>query len=181
VKTIGVALVAVLACVGCSKTASPSEPTRSSATRLRPYVLMSHKVRPEKPYVDAQRDVYTVAHGDVLLTVLYDRSQVNTSAPGFSVIAPGVDTWKFLISHSYYHDPDLSQIPEVGGQIAECVTHPDETNGSQLIISRQPTSEPCMVRVGNELQYEPEPNAGRFDSVEFTIESETVAGAHPTQ
>lgn len=76
--------------------------------------------------------------------------------------------------HSYYSDPDLSQVPEVGVEILQCIVHPSEVHANEVIIAVQPTPAPCMVRIGSELQYEPMPNAGRYDNVIFDVVSENL-------
>ena len=114
---------------------------------------------------------YTVRHGRVVMKVEYSESQT-------SVCTGGADFLKCLATglhlHTrdgvYPHDADLSQVPEVGLSIKQCVM---TTDNGELVIAIQPTPEPCMMQNGNTLYYEPSPNGPiLFAYVTFDITSE---------
>lgn len=151
--------------VGCNK--SRSGPKMD-------YVITEHHIIPASDS-DVQRDEYTVRHGDAILTVLYSESQSN-SAPFDPSNLEKQTLPKPKDLHSFYYrgDVDLSQVPEVGTPIRQCITHKNEFHGDELVIAVQPTPDPCMTRNGSMLQYEPEPNAGRYTHVDFEIVSERM-------
>lgn len=145
----------------------------SSNQVLPPYVITKHRIAPQTD--DAQRDEFTIIHGNAVLTVWYYGSQTNSSPDDGSFSMDQIlKNPKVLQSHRYWPDADLSQVPEVGTTIRQCITHKDKFHGDDRVIATQPTSEPCMIRIGNKLQYEPSPNAGRFTYVMFDIVSERL-------
>jgi hypothetical protein len=150
--------------VGCSSVTRPSQP------REDVFVITAHSIIEAKfdaqGVIIPQEDDYTVTVGNDVMKVKYAESQTTTAEPGDS---PGTG----LHLHKSYHDPDLSQIPQVGTPILKCEmdTQKPLPDGS-LAIAVQPTPAPCMVQIGDTLQYEPRPNAGDFTYVNFDIISE---------
>jgi hypothetical protein len=153
--------VALVAIYGC-KVHTP-EASRSIDPTEKTYVITAHEV------VDAglssQEDDYTVGYGLDVLRVRYSSSQTSSAKPGDF---PGTG----LHEHRSGHDPDLSQVPQVGTPIRRCKVSADVTPDGDPIIDRQPTSDPCMIQFGDTLQYEPSPNAGNFTYVSFDVLSE---------
>jgi len=148
--------ITVLSIAGCSKPASSTDV----------YVILTHTVvRSEQP---TQEDDYTVKYGSDVLKVKYARSQTSTWKPGD---APGTG----LHDHSVYDNPDLSQVPQVGVPIRRCeMDYKNPMSDGSLAIAIQSTPAPCMVQIGDILEYEPSPNAGAFTFVAFDILSEKV-------
>ena len=68
----------------------------------------------------------------------------------------------------------MSQVPEVGVQIKQCLLSKTPDNDGDPVIAIQPTPEPCITQNGNTLHYEPAPNAGNFTYVKFDIISERM-------
>jgi hypothetical protein len=140
------------------------------------YVITEHRVIQVS---DIQRDEYSVRHGDAVLTVMYSESQTNSAPfdPPNSMNQILANP-KVLHFHQYGTNgvsaADLSQVPEVGIPILQCVTHKNELHGDEVVIAVQPTPEPCMARNGSILHYEQEPNAARGTYVNFDIVSERV-------
>jgi hypothetical protein len=120
------------------------------------------------------RDEYTITHNDVVLTARYFESQTNSSPSGSNTMEQLSKDPKIQHAHRFGDDANLSQIPEVGQPIRQCVTHKNELHGDEITVAVQPTPDPCMVRFGNLLQYEPTPNAARFTYVTFGVVSEHV-------
>lgn len=108
-----------------------------------------------------------VVYGADVLNVKYSSSQISSAKPDDF---PGTG----LHRHSYYSNPDLSQVPPAGVPIRACLMDKDRDTDGDLIIAVQPTPAPCMARIGDTLQYEPSPNAGNFTYVDFDIISERV-------
>lgn len=156
--------------VGCDKTRRLDPKTN--------YVITEHRVIPASDS-DVQRDEYTVRHGDAVLTVMYSESQTNSAPfdPPNSMNQILANP-KVLHFHQYGTNAvsaaDLSQVPEVGIPILQCVTHKNELHGDEVVIAVQPTSDPCLIRNGSMLHYELEPNAARGTYVNFEIVSERV-------
>jgi len=140
------------------------------------YVITEHRVIQAS---DIQRDEYSVRHGDAVLTVMYSESQTNSAPfdPPNSMNQILANP-KVLHFHQYGTNgvsaADLSQVPEVGIPILQCVTHKNELHGDEVVIAVQPTSDPCLIRNGSMLHYELEPNAARGTYVNFEIVSERV-------
>jgi hypothetical protein len=149
--------------VGCSGV-KPSTPLEDV------FVITAHTVVEAKNDAEGvlipQEDDYTVTVGNDVMKVKYSESQTSTAKPGDS-LGSG------LRLHQSYHDPDLSQIPQVGTPILKCVMDTQNPlHDGSLAIAVQPTPAPCMVQIGDTLQYEPRPNAGDFTYVNFDIISE---------
>jgi hypothetical protein len=155
--------------VGCNK--SKSDPKTD-------YVITEHHVIPESNS-DVERDEYTVRHADAILTVRYFESQTNSAPfdPQNSmkqILAnPKVLQWHFYGAGGA-SAPDLTQVPEVGVPIRQCVTHKNELHGDEDVIAVQEIPDPCMIRKGPMLHYEPEPNAARGTFIHFEIVSERL-------
>jgi hypothetical protein len=129
---------------------------------LSQYVIVAHKGYD-----------YTVRHGRVLMKVTYAESQRSTAKPGDF---PGTGLHRHSRDGVYPNGPDLSQVPEVGLRIKQCVLSktPDH-DGDPVIIAIQPTPEPCMVQNGNTLRYEISPDGSSlFTYVNFGIISEQL-------
>lgn len=162
---IGAVLVAGLA--GCARpvTSSPERPV---------FTIIEHHTIPASDS-EVEREEYTVRHGNEILTVLYNDSQTSTAKPG--------DIAGFGLHHHSYTSvnegrSDLSQIPEVGVPILQCVLSEEKMSDGSPIIATQPSSAPCMIVIGNNLQFEPAPNGPvHFTYVDFNITSEREAGA----
>ena len=151
--------IAVLTLVtGCKSKASHSSQPFTS------YVITEHKVIPPTGS-SLQVDEYTVVYGVDILKVKYSSSQTSSAKPG-DFFGTG------LHPHSYYSNPDLSQVPQVGVPIRRCELSKNVMPDGSPIIATQPTPEPCMVQIGDTLQYEPSPNAGAATYVDFDILSE---------
>jgi S1-C subfamily serine protease len=130
------------------------------------YVITAHTSVPTDRYSNLRDELYTIVHGAEILKVRYNESQTSSARPGD---LPRIH-WHFS-----YTNPDLSQIPAVGVAIRACLMSKDRTPDGGPIIAQQPTPAPCMVRIGNVLQYEPSPNSGDITYVYFDILSETTA------
>jgi hypothetical protein len=142
--------------VGCGS--KPSQPTTF-------YVITEHRVIPPTE-LDVQRDEYTVRYASDVLKVKYSESQTTSAKPG-DPIGSG------LHRHDYSSNPDVSQVPQVGVPIRRCDLSKDKMPDGGPIIAHQPTPEPCMVQIGDNLQYEPSPNGPEFFTyVNFDIVSE---------
>lgn len=159
------ASLVVLALTGCRTESKPVEYA---------YTITAHTVVQLKPvYVGGylqtglatQEDDYIVAYGADILKVKYASSQTSSAKPGDF---PGTG----LHEHRYDSDPDLSQVPQVGVPIRRCELSKNVMQDGSQIIAMQPTSEPCMIQLGDTLRYEPSPNAGNFTYVNFDIVSE---------
>jgi hypothetical protein len=118
---------------------------------------------------------YTVRHGQVVLKVRYSDSQTSTAKPG-DVLGTGLH--QHFSYGSYPNGPDLSQVPETGLPIRQCVMSETLDKDGDPLIATQPTPEPCMTQNGNTLHYELSPNGPRFFTyVNFDIISERVSEA----
>jgi len=162
---IGAVLVAGLA--GCARpvTSSPERPV---------FTIIEHHTVPATA-TDMERQEYTVRHGNEILKVLYSDSQTSTAKPG-DVAGSGLH----YHNYSFLKDSatDLSQIPEVGVPILQCILSEEKMSDGSPIIATQPTPAPCMIVIGNNLQYELAPNGPvHFTYVAFDIISEREAGA----
>lgn len=158
---IGAVFVAGLA--GCARlvTSNPERPI---------FTIVEHHTIPASDS-DVERDEYTVRHGNEILKVLYSESQTSTAKPGDF---PGTA----LHFHNYSSSMDLSQIPEVGVPILQCLLSKTPMSDGSPSIAIQPTPAPCMIVVGNILRYEPAPNGPvTFTYVNFDIISEREADA----
>lgn len=117
---------------------------------------------------------YTVMHGRVIMKVEYSESQTSVCTGGkdfLNCLSTGLHL--HTIDGVYPHNADLSQVPEVGLQIKQCILSPTPDHDGDPIIAIQPTPEPCMVQIGNTLNYEPSPNGPiEFAYVNFNIISE---------
>jgi hypothetical protein len=114
---------------------------------------------------------YTVRHGRTLMKVTYSESQTSTAKTGDF---PGTGLHLHTRYGVYPHGPDLSQVPEVGVRINQCVISKTPDHDGDPVIAVQPTPEPCMMQNGNTLHYEPSPNAATFTYVNFDIVSERM-------
>jgi hypothetical protein len=172
-----IATAALFTIAGCSSSNQP--PPKQLGQNADTYVITEHTVIQLKPvYVSGylqtglptQEDDYTVRYGSDVLKVKYARSQTNSATHGssFAEVAQGIH------QHSYDHDPDLSQVPQVGAPIRRCLLSKNVMSDGSPSIAIQPTPEPCMVQIGDTLQYEPSPNDGMFTDVIFDIVSERV-------
>jgi hypothetical protein len=150
---------------------NPKEPIEDT------YVITVHTVVPLKPVylggylqtgLPTQEDDYTVVYGVDVLKVKYASSQTSSAKPGDP---PG----SRLHEHrNIFDDPDLSQVPHVGVPIRRCKLSKDVMPDGSPLIATQPTPEPCMVQIGDTLQYLPSPNSGDFTYVDFDVLSESV-------
>jgi hypothetical protein len=128
---------------------------------LTPYVIVAHTGYD-----------YNVRHGRTLMKVTYNQSQTSTAKPGDS---PGTGLHLHSRYAVYPQGPDLSQVPEVGRSINQCVLSKTPDVDGDPVIAVQPTPEPCMMQNGNTLYYKPSPNAATFTYVNFDIVSERMA------
>ena len=94
------------------------------------YVITEHRVIPASG-LNVQRDEYTVRHGDAVLTVMYYES--HSYDPPFNPpnsMERILKKPKVLHLHQYAGTgadaPDLSQVPQVGAQILQCVVDKSE-------------------------------------------------------
>lgn len=127
---------------------------------LNPYVIVAHKGYD-----------YTVRHGRALMKVTYAESQTSSAKPGDF---PGTGLHLHTRNGEYPHGPDLSQIPEVGASIRQCLLSRPDKDGYP-VIATQPIGEPCMVQNGNTLRYEVSPNGPTlFTYINFDIISERL-------
>jgi len=169
------ALIVVVAFVAIAGCHDSKQPTFNPKEQIEDtYVITAHTVVQLKPTylggylqtgLPTQEDDYTVAYGADVLKVKYASSQTRSAKPGDS---PGTG----LHEHRNDFDPDLSQVPQVGMTIRRCKLARDAMPDGSPIIDRQPTSEPCIVQIGDTLEYEPSPNAGDGTYVNFDILSE---------
>jgi hypothetical protein len=136
---------------------SQSKPRESTLT---PYVIVAHT-----------EYTYTVRHGRTLMMARYSESQTSTAKPGDF---PGTGLHQHFRDGVYPTGPDLSQVPEVGVKINQCLLSKTPDVDGDPVIAVQPTPEPCMTQNGNTLRYEPTPNAGAFNYVNFDIVSERL-------
>jgi hypothetical protein len=164
-KTPLTVVVALVMIVGCHNSKERIEDT---------YMVTAHTVVQLKPVylggqlqtgIPTQEDDYIVAYGADIIKVKYASSQTSSAKPGDF---PGTG----LHEHRNDSDPDLSQVPHVGVPIRRCKLSKDVMRDGSPIIATQPTSEPCMIQIGDTLRYEPSPNAGNFTYVNFDILSE---------
>jgi len=117
-------------------------------------------------------DEYTVRHGRGIMKVEYSESQTSTAKPGDF---PGTGLHLHTRYGVYPHGPDLSQVPDVGLPINQCVLSKTPDHDGDPVIAIQPTPEPCMMQNGNMLHYEPSPNGPiLFAYVNFDIVSERL-------
>lgn len=162
------------------RVAEKQEAARDRAT-IAPsveYVITAHTVVQLKPVylggilqtgLPTQEDDYTVVYGTDVLKAKYASSQTSSAKPG-DAFGTG------LHAHSYDYHPDLSQVPQVGVPIRRCRLSTDKMPDGSPIIATQPTLEPCMVQIGDTLEYLPSPNSGDGTYVEFDILSEGATG-----
>lgn len=151
---VAFALVIVAGC--CNSTRSIKDKNPGAGF----YVITAHTV-------SMQKDDYTVTYGADILNVRYADSQTSTWKPGD---VPGTG----LHNHSSYDNPDLSLVPQVGVLIRRCELSKDVTADGDPIIATQPTSDPCMVQIGDTLQYLVSPNVAFSSHVTFDIVSERM-------
>ena len=129
---------------------------------------------PRTPYVIVAHTgyEYTVRHGRTIMKVSYSESQTSTAKPGDS---PGSGLHLHTRNGVYPHGPDLSQVPEVGLRINQCVLSKTPDPEGDPVIAIQPTPEPCMMQNGNTLHYSLAPNGpALFTYVNFDIVSERM-------
>ena len=129
---------------------------------------------PRTPYVIVAHTEYnyTVRHGRAIMKVTYSESQTSTAKPGDF---PGTGLHYHLRNGVYPNGPDLSQVPEVGRSIHQCVLSKTPDHDGDPVIAVQPTPEPCMMQNGNTLHYEISPNGPAFFTyVNFEIVSERM-------
>lgn len=173
VKPWSTLAAALLVIGGCSKSRSPASHAVRSTEDV--YVITAHTVVQLKPTylggylqtgLPTEEDDYAVAFGQDILKVKYAESITSTANPGD---APGTG----LHQHSASYHPDLSWVPQVGTPIRRCSLSKsvDPADGDP-IIGTQPTSDPCMVQIGDQLMYLPSPNTPFGPSVTFDVVSE---------
>jgi hypothetical protein len=163
-KPLSIVALALFA-VGCSSVTRPPQP------REDVFVITAHSIVEAK--VDAQgvltpqEDDYTVTVGNDVMKVKYAESQTSTAKPGDF---PGSG----LHFHQAYHDPDLSQIPQVGTPILKCILDTkNPMHDGSLAIAVQPTPDSCMTQNGDTLHYALHPNSEvDFSYVNFDVISE---------
>jgi hypothetical protein len=112
---------------------------------------------------------YTVRHGQVIMKVTYSESQTSTAKPGDAL---GKGLHRHSRDGSYPNGPDLSQVPEVGVRINQCLLSKKTDHDGDPVIAIQPTPDPCITQNGNTLHYEMSPNTATFTYVNFDIISE---------
>jgi hypothetical protein len=165
------ASLSLLAMAGCShlkQHASSSEDV---------FVITAHTIIEPKPDefggYTPQEDDYTVTVGNDVMKVKYSESQTSTAKPGDF---PGSG----LHLHQSYHDPDLSQVPQVGTPILKCILDTkNPMHDGSLAIAVQPTDAPCMDLNGDTLHYTLHPNSSvDFSYVNFDIISERARETH---
>ena len=147
---------------GCTRSVT-SSPERPVFTIIEHHTILASDS-------DIERQEYTVRHGNNILKVLYTDSQTSTAKPGDF---PG--SGLHYHNHTFSKDgaTDLSQVPEAGVPILQCILSEEKMSDGGPIIARQPTRAPCMIVIGNNLQYEPAPNGPvNFTYVNFEIVSE---------
>jgi hypothetical protein len=106
------------------------------------------------------------------MKVTYSESQTSTAKTGDF---PGSGLHYHLRNGVYPNGPDLSQVPEVGRSIHQCVLSKTPDHDGDPVIAVQPTPEPCMMQNGNTLHYEISPNGPAFFTyVNFDIVSERL-------
>ena len=110
VNKIGIAAALVASLAGCAHpvTSSPERPV---------FTIIEHHIVPAKG-LDMERQEYTVRHGNEILKVLYSDSQTSSAKPGDF---PGTGLHYHNYSFSKDGATDLSQIPEVGVPILQCM------------------------------------------------------------
>jgi hypothetical protein len=141
-----------------------SRPAQRAETK---YVITAFDVIPTKGPTPNEY-VYTVEFGNTVLKAKYSGSQTTTAKPGDF---PGSG----LHTHNAFTNPDLSQIPNAGVPIRACTLDKERDHDGDLVIAHQSSDEPCMVRIGGLLRYEPSPNGpALFTFVNFDIVSEKV-------
>jgi hypothetical protein len=128
--------------------------------KVTPYVIVAHTGYD-----------YAVLHGRAIMKVTYSDSQTSTAKPDDF---PGSGLHRHSRDGVYPDGPDLSQVPEVGLRIKQCLLSKTPDHGGAPVIAVQPTPEPCMMQNGNTLHYEPSPNAATFIYVNFDITSERI-------
>lgn len=134
---------------------------QSKPQALTPYVIIAHTGYD-----------YTVRHGRAIMKVTYSDSQTSTAKPGD---VPGTGLHYHSRNGVYPHGPDLSQVPEVGRAINQCVLSKTPDPDGDPVIAIQPTPEPCMMQNGNTLHYSLAPNGPvLFTYVNFDIVSERM-------
>lgn len=164
-----IAMLAVLVAslAGCARPVT-------SGPELPVVTIIEHHTIPATA-TDRERQEYTVRHGNEILKVLYTDSQTSTAKAGDF---PGTGLHYHNYSFSKDGATDLSQIPEVGVPILQCLLSEEKMSDGSPIIASQPTPAPCMIVIGNNLQYEPAPNGPvHFTYVAFEIISEREADA----
>ena len=139
----------------------PATPVTPAKVAAPSYVLTGHRVEHD----GIQEDYYTVTFNNEVMTVRYHDSQTNTAKPGDP---PGSG----IHQHIYYHDPDLSQVPALGVPIRQCAL--SKSPAGLPAIAVQPLPDPCMAKIGDKLQYEPQPNSASLDYVVFSVLSEKI-------
>ena len=173
-KTALTVVVALVNIIGCHNS---KQPTLNSTERTEgTYMITAHTVVQLKPVylgsilqtgLPTREDDYTLTYDTDILKVKYASSQTSSAKPGDF---PGAG----LHEHRNDSDPDLSQVPQVGVPIRRCKLSKEVMHDGSPIIATQPTSEPCMIQLGDTLRYEPSPNAGNFTYVNFDILSEVA-------
>lgn len=108
--------------------AAVAQSTKPQAT-LTPYVIIGHAGYE-----------YTVRHGRAIMKVNYVESQTSTAKPGDF---PGTGLHRHSRYGAYPNGPDLSQVPEIGLLINQCVLSktPDSSGGP--VIAVQSTRNPA--------------------------------------
>lgn len=149
--------VLVLASIAASLAAFGQSNPKSP---LNPYVIVAHT-----------EYNYTVRHGRTTLKISYSDSQTSSAKPGDF---PGTGLHYHSRNGTYPQGPDLSQAPEVGLRINQCVLSITPDRDGDPVIAIQPTPEPCMMQNGNTLRYEISPNVATFTYINFDILSEQM-------
>jgi hypothetical protein len=141
-------------------TASLSVGQSKPQAPLTPYVIVAHT-----------EYNFTVRHGRTIMKVTYSESQTSTAKPGDF---PGSGLHYHSRNGAYPRGPDLSQVPQVGRLINQCILSKTPDPDGDPVIAVQPTPEPCMTQNGNTLHYSLAPNAAAFAYVNFDIVSERL-------
>ncbi|HKV48056.1 MAG TPA: hypothetical protein VJN69_08200 [Candidatus Acidoferrales bacterium] len=145
------------------------------------YVITDHKVIYDDK-TNSQLDNYVITYGPELLIVQYTESQISTLKPGASEldqVLPGENLHLHARYGSWPHQPDVSQVPQVGVPIRACEmdTEDPSLNDGHPLIATQSASLPCMSRDGDTLHLSIAPNGGikMWEYVNFDILEERQA------
>lgn len=168
--------IAILLASSC-KAQRSRKPERSLESM---YVITDHKVIYDDS-TNSQLDNYVITYESEVLTVQYAESQISTLKPSASELdqfAPGENLHLHARYGAWPHQPDVSQVPQVGVPIRACemdAKYPD--NDGHPVIAVQSISAPCMSRDGDTLHFSIAPNGGTkmWEYVNFDILEEREA------